>query len=213
MVSGYTYVKPTEVYAASKVETTKKAALKAYQKFLKKYESHYTPVECDWDDRNEENKKYCSSFAILDMNGNHIPELVTFHCNGYKDSEVHIFTYVSGKIKEVTKTGIEVVNTAGGSIYTYFCEQNHLHIQYYNGYIEVEENTAYRLNKKNNLSKYLYSSCMRRGNGNSETYECLENGKKISVKRYEKLSKKCGKEDYSYWKENTSKERKKILSL
>lgn len=121
VVSGWTYVKPAEVSAASKVETTKKSALKAYQKFLKKYESHFVPEEFAWDKKNTENEKYCSSFAILDMNKDNIPELVTVHWNGYKNSEDHIFTYVNGKIKEVTnKGGIEAVSTAGGNIYSYF---------------------------------------------------------------------------------------------
>lgn len=212
LVSAWMYEKPTEVYAASKVETTKKAALKAYQKFLKKYESHYVPEEGAWDDQNTENEKYCSSFAVLDMNGDRIPELVTVHWNGYKDSEDHIYTYANGKIKEVMKGGIEVVNSAGGTIYSYFCDQKHLHVQYYNGWMDIEEDTAYRLSKKNKLSQYLYSSCISNSNG-SKNCEYMENGKKISSKTYEKLSKKCGKEDFSYWKDNTTKERKKILSL
>lgn len=41
--------------------------------------------------------------------------------------------------------------------------------------------------------------------------ECFENGKKISVKKYKKLFKKCGSEDFSYWKLNTDAERKNIL--
>lgn len=211
LVSGCMYAKPTEVHAASKLETTKKEALKAYQKFLKKYESHYEPEEGAWDKRNKESKKYCSSFAILDMNGDRIPELVTSHCNGYKDWEDHIYTFVNRKIKEVTKSGIAEICTAGGSIYTYFCDQKHLHVQYYNGGVGIEEDTAYRLTKKNKLSKYLYYSCQSNTNG-SKKCEYMENGKKISSKTYQKLSKKCGKSNFSYWKENTSKERKKILS-
>ena len=213
VVSGWTYVKPAEVSAASKVETTKKSALKAYQRFLKKYESHFVPEEEVWDKRNTENEKYCSSFAILDMNKDNIPELVTVHWNGYKDSEDHIFTYVNGKIKEVTnKGGIKAVSTAGGNIYSYFCKQNHLHLKYFNGLVGTED-TAYSLSKNGKLSKYLFYSCVWINEISSDSGQCeyLENGKKISSKRYERLYKKCGNEDYSYWKENTSKERKKIV--
>lgn len=193
-------------------ESKKDAVLKSYQKYLKKYESQYTQEQFEQIKSNSESYKFCSSFAIIDMNGDKIPELVTQHCNGYMDWEIHVFTYKKGKVKELTKQGILVSSIAGGTAYAYFCSQNHLHIYHYYGAIGTDD-TAYRLSKSGKLSKcleyseYWYDVMVQE----SGQCECFENGKKISVKKYKKLFKKCGSEDFSYWKLNTDAERKNIL--
>ena len=201
---------PVNVSAKSK----NYAAIKAYQKYLKKYESQYTQEQFDRLEQNKENYKYCSSFAIIDMNGDKIPELVTEHCNGYKEWEIHVFTYREGKVEELTKEGIAYSSVAGGTSYAYFCSRSHLHIYHYYGAMGTND-IAYRLSKSGKLSEYLkYSKywydVMKQDSGQSE---CFENGKKISFKQYKKLFKKCGKEDCSYWKNNTATERNNLDTI
>lgn len=199
---------PVNVSAKSKSDVAKKA----YQKYLKKYESQYTQEQFDRQEPNKESYKYCASFAIIDMNGDKIPELVTEHCNGYKEWEIHVFTYKKGKVKELTKQGISTSNIAGGSTYAYFCSQNHLHIYHYDGLIGTED-TAYQLSKSGKISEYIeYSEYWYDAmNRDSSRRECYMNGKKISLKQYKKLFKKCGQKDTSFWKLNTETERKNLL--
>lgn len=194
------------VYAKPKSD----AAIKKYQKYLKKYESQYTQEQFENFESNKENYRFCSSFAIIDMNGDKIPELITEHCNGYMDWELHVFTYKKGKMKELTKKGIRVESLAGGNAYSYFCEQKHLHTYYYYGLMGTED-IAYRLSKSGKLTEYLrYSEYWydadKKDNGKKKYYE---NGKTITAKQYKKLSKKC--EETPYWKENTATERKKLV--
>ena len=198
---------PANVSAKSKSD----AALKAYQKYLKKYESQYSEEQYEHLEPNSESYKYCSSFAIIDMNGDKIPELVTEHCNGYKTWELHVYTYKKGKIKELTKQGIAVDSVFGGNAYSYFCSQKHLHTYYYYGLMGTDD-IAYQLSKSGKLSKYIeyheyWYNVMEQGSGQCR---CYKNGEKISTKQYKKLFKKCGSEDFSYWKPNTSEEREKL---
>lgn len=179
---------PINVIAKSKSD----AAKKAYQKYLKKYESQYTQEQYDRQEPNKESYKYCASFAIIDMNGDKIPELVTEHCNGYKDWEDHVFTYKQGKVTELTKSGISVSSTAGGTAYSYFCSKKHLHVYHYYGGMGTE-NRAYRLNKTGKITNYLkYSAYQYDWDiDDFSKHECFENGKRISSTRYKKLFKKC----------------------
>lgn len=133
----------------------RKNALKAYQKFLKKYQSAYKYS----DDENifitnSEDHKYCSGFMIKDMNGDNIPELIIDHFESFKSWSTYVFTFKNGKIKEVTKEAIDGSYNAGGYMETYFCKENHLHVHYLYGLLG-EWNTAYSINKKGELYKYL----------------------------------------------------------
>lgn len=201
------FVSITSVYA----KPNRKAALNAYKKYLNKYESQYTQEEFDSMIPNEESYKYCSEFAIIDMNGDKIPELITEHCNGYKDWELNVFTYKNGKITRLSKSGISMSSNMGGYAYPYFCKQKHLHINSYYGQMGTED-TAYKLNKKGKLYNYLkyteyWYDMDHQDNGTKSYYV---NGKKSSYGAYSKLSKNCKELKQSYWRENTKVERSKI---
>lgn len=192
----------------------RKNALKAYQKFLKKYQSAYKYS----DDENifitnSEDHKYCSGFMIKDMNGDNIPELIIDHFESFKSWSTYVFTFKNGKIKEVTKEAIDGSYNAGGYMETYFCKENHLHVHYLYGLLG-EWNTAYSINKKGELYKYLEFERIIKNIDDWDTEREKQNykykGEKIGKSRYQKIEKKCGSNKY-YWRENTEKERSKII--
>lgn len=192
----------------------RKNALKAYQKFLKKYQSAYKYS----DDENifitnSEDHKYCSGFMIKDMNGDNIPELIIDHFEPFKSWSTYVFTFKNGKIKEVTKEAIDGSYNAGGYMETYFCKENHLHVHYLYGLLG-EWNTAYSINKKGELYKYLEFERIIKNIDDWDTEREKQNykykGEKIGKSRYQKIEKKCGSNKY-YWRENTEKERSKII--
>jgi hypothetical protein len=208
LVLAIQFIVPTQVYAKTSASTVKKV----YKKWLTKYESKYTPEQMENPiEINSENNRYCSYFIIIDMNGDKIPELITNHWNGYKNEEVHVYTYKNGKIKELTKTGITADSTMGGSASVALCSKKHLHKENYYGALGADEVT-YKLDKNYNLKKYLeYHEVFNPGSIDNETLSVnyLKNNNTISEKQYNKLIGGCNKK-YSLWKQNTKKERNKI---
>lgn len=184
--------------------TKKEKALEVYQKFLKKYESEFIAQEFDWDTVNKENYKYCSYFMTEDLDGDKIPELITMHPDAYKSDDIYVYTYKKGKVTRLTKQGITCSSQTGGYSYVYLCSQKHLHSYYFYG-ILAETDTAYKLNQNGKVSKYLdYEESYVTNN-----ITCKKNSKKISVKKYNAIKKKC-KELDTTWKENNSTERSKM---
>lgn len=179
-------------------------AEKAYKNFLKKYQSTYVvPDAGDWDaESNTENYKYCSSYALVDMNNDGIPELLTNHDIHYNRGDIYIFTYKNGKVQKVKSGKISVTCSASGGWYkTYLCEKMHLHVDHIGGLVGPH-NRVYRLTNKGKLVKYLEWEDNQVEN--KERFK--KNGKKITAKQYEKLLKKCGTKQKSIdWKNNLKK--------
>ena len=186
-------------------KTKREKALEAYQKFLGKYESSYTIRDFDYENENKENYNSCSAFMLKDMNGDKVPELVTLHPIRYKDYKVYIYTYKKGKVCQLNKKAISCTSVSGGSAYVYFCSRNHLHNHYLYGLFE-EDDTAYKLNTKGKLSKYLdYQESFI-----TNKIVCKKNGKKISQKKYNSLIKKCKAQDDA-WRTNNQTERDQLI--
>lgn len=178
-----------------------KKAENAYIKFLKKYQSSYV-VPDDWgQEANKENYKYCSEYAIQDMNGDGIPELLTVHDTNLKQGDIYIFTYNRGKVQKVKNGKVSITSSASGGWYdTYFCQKGHLHVDRAGGLVGPLYRT-YRLTSKGKLVEYLQYE--ENWLENKTTYKM--NGKKITAKKYEKYMKKCGTKRKSIdWEDNHS---------
>lgn len=192
------FITPVNAQATSKRDK----AEKAYKNFLKKYQSTYV-VPDDWGaDSNTENYKYCSSYAIKDMNHDGIPELLTSHDTNLKQGDLYIFTYKNGKIQKVKNGEISVTCSASGGWHnTYFCKNMHLHVERAGG-LAGPHYRVYRLTSKGKLIKYL--EWEDNWIENKETFK--KNDKKITAKEYEKLYKQCGtKQESVKWKDNSAK--------
>lgn len=168
---------PVNAQAAGKWEK----AENAYKKFLKKYQSTYV-VPNEWGaEDNTENYKYCSSYAIKDMNNDGVPELLTSHVTNLKKGDLYIFTYKNGKVQKVKNGKISVTSSASGGWYnTYFCKKMHLHVERAGG-LAGPLYRVYRLTAKGKLVKYLQwedNSVV-----NKETFK--KNGKEITKEEYE----------------------------
>lgn len=192
---------PYSVSAKSKGEK----ALEAYQKFLGKYESSFSVREGEWDKQNTENYKFCSFFMVKDMDGDKVPELITLHPNEYNLSHIYVYTYKKNKVVPISKNGISCANQVGGYAYVYFCSKNHLHNHFFYSLLE-EDDTAYKLNAKGELSKYLdYKESFI-----TNKVVCKKNGKKISLKKYNSLAKNCNQQG-DEWKTNNQRQRDQLI--
>lgn len=186
-------------------KTKREKALETYQKFLEKYESSFTVREGDWEMQNTENYKFCSLFMVKDMDGDKVPELITLHPNEYNSSQIYVYTYKKNKVVPVSKNGVSCANQVGGYAYVYLCSQNHLHNHFFYSLLE-EDDTAYKLNTKGKLSKYLdYQESFI-----TNKIVCKKNGKKISQKKYNSLIKKCKAQDDA-WRTNNQTERDQLI--
>lgn len=112
-----------------------KKACKAYNKYLKKNESAYTPeYEGNWYTANTEKSSTISQFLIADLDKNGVPELIAAHMNGMKDQTIYVFTYKKGKVVKVKDKKKKTVKIDARS-YTGFggnsvgiCNKNHMHV-------------------------------------------------------------------------------------
>lgn len=194
---------PNAVQAASKQSRAKDA----YKTFLKKYESNYIVPEFFGATDNKENYKYCSYYAIKDLNKDKIPELLTIHDTNYKQGDIHIFTYKDGKVEKVKNGKVSITNSASeGWFHCYFCRNMHLHVERDGGF-EAPHYRVYRLSDKGKLVKYLELKTQEMKN--KTIYK--KNGKNVSAKIFSNAYKQCGeKQEDVDWKENIAVNRAKI---
>lgn len=173
-----------------------KKACKAYRSYLAQNESHFQ-VRMDWHYTNNESYKKTSSFMIMDMDKNGVPELIAYHINGYKKANIYVYTYKNGKVKRVVNAAKQSTFSSsyekytifasyytGGSASSYGCSRRHLHLYLGNG-------AGY--------SEYVYT--MEGGKLKmyaEEQFNSLEgyhrykiNGKYVSAAKYNSNKKKC----------------------
>jgi hypothetical protein len=122
---------PLNAQAASSKKWTK--ACKAYKTWLAKNESTFEVT--DFTNKNPESYKKTAYFNIVDLDGNGVPELITYHNICLKNADVYIFTYKGGKVTRVRDSSGKAfkVNTcywANGSFGYWICKNSHLHIAY-----------------------------------------------------------------------------------
>lgn len=161
-------VLPLNAQAASSAKWPK--ACKAYKSFLAKNESKFTARVGDFATKNKEGYKKTSYFNIADLDGNGVPELVTYHELGYKQADMYVFTYKSGKVTRVKNAGgkgaqISATNSAGGSYNIYICKKGHLHRSYYNGFLGLSEDTVYSMKSGRLREASTPTDCARKKKG------------------------------------------------
>lgn len=180
-----------------------KKACKAYQTFLKKNVSKFTaPDYAGSGITNKESYKKTSQFAVLDMDKNGIPELVTWHPLGYMEDSIYVFTYKNKKVTKVKNPQIYMNSQAQGWYSVEFCKKGHIHVTWNGGWIGEKE-TIYRLSG-GKLKAYLEYE------NDKLTYTTTYklNGKSVSSTKYNKYIKKCKTSSetfYSNTKTNRSK--------
>lgn len=197
-----------DVEAASK----KTKALKAYNAFLAKNESNFVVQEFDYQTINNESKSTASSFLVVDLDGNKIPELVTIHDVAYKECYIQFYTYKNGKVVAIRnskskKAQIAVFSQAQGYYEVYACKKNHLHVIWQGGWIGNEEK-IYQV-KSGKLKLYLSKEENDLGDAPVVVYK--KNGKKTTGKVYQSLTSKCKKIKKGYFVKNNKNNRRKYL--
>lgn len=187
----------TDAYAASK----RSKACKAYKSFLAKNESKFEVEEGDFYTENAESYKKASSFMILNMNGDKIPELVTYHPQGYKQGDLYVYTYKNGKVTKMKR--IDQNCNAAGWYYNYACKKNHLHVEWNGGYMGHHD-YVYKITK-GKVKLYLEAN----EDDFAGTKSFKKNGKKISKSAYNSAISGCVESGKSAMRANNSANRKK----
>lgn len=169
--------------------STRTKALKAYSKFLASHESTFLkrmPTYGYFRQVNNENRESADSFLTVDLDKNGIPELVTYHVLGYKNSTFNVYTYKKGKIKRLKEilAPTYTAPTSWWGITVYACSKKHLHLSLMNG-VGRDDYVYYISNGK--LSKYAE---------NDDHWYINENiykvkGRKTTAAKYNKAVKGC----------------------
>lgn len=194
-------------HAASKKWTK---ACKVYSSFLAKNVSSFEPRIGDLFTINKENYKKSSSFKIVDMDKDGVPELLTWHKIAYRQDDVYIYTYKNGKMVRVKdskgKSSVLAFHcNAAGWYSVYVCTKGHLHTDWHGGWIG-EHNTAYVI-RNGRLKVYLDSNI--ENIVGKATYKV--NGKKVSQKKFNSMIKGCKCKNSGYFQKNTKSNRKKYV--
>lgn len=189
-----------------------KNACKAYNAYLAKNKSRFKAEIGGFEKSNKESYKKVDSFLIVDLDKNGIPELVVNHPYSYKSDAIYVYTYKAGKIVQIKDTNgnkgkwadINISCQANGWYSVYKCKRNHLHVNWFGGMLGYE-NSIYSVNKG---KLKLYARETENNILDFKSYEI--NGKKVGVKKYNTLLKKCGSTENGL-KSNTKTNRKKYL--
>lgn len=182
-----------------------KKACKAYQKFLKYNVSKFvSPDYAGSGISNKESYKKTSQFAVLDMDKNGVPELISWHPVTYKTDTIYVYTYKNGKVKKVKNPAISICSQAWGWYNVSFCKKGHIHTKWNGGWMGENE-TVYILKsgKIRAYAKYEKDDLM-----NTISYKL--NGKKVSSTKYNKYVKKCKASSEKFYA-NTKANRKKYV--
>ena len=196
-------IQPIDIEAA-----TEKKAQSAYDTFLKKHPSVEFGSAFYDASYQRSNKSYVNSYAIYDLDGDKIPELITETPVNFRWFIVRIYTYKNGKVIAYKFSSGEKVEfddcaTANGEYYYYICKKGHLH-NCWSG----DSGTIHKVysvkNKK--LKEYLsYEEDEWIGTRSVTRY-----GKSISKKKFEKLTKSCSKKKILYKNNNYKDSVKKM---
>lgn len=140
-----------------------------------------------------------------------VPELVTYHMDGYKQARLFVFCYQDGKVKKVKRKGgadsqgaIDVSANAAGYYNIYKDETGCLHADWDGEGIGFNH-TTYRI-KSGKVTSYLCEENAEL----TKTHTYSVNGKSVTAKKYRKLYNKLKVGDDSGLIENTAAGRKKI---
>ncbi|MDY3249827.1 MAG: hypothetical protein SOX32_05700 [Candidatus Choladocola sp.] len=165
-----------------------KKACQAYKTYLAKNESRFV-ANTNTQYRNNESYRKTSCFMISDLDGNGVPELITLHCWGFRDSSVYVFSYKNGKVTRVKNTkgkyvDISECSWANGGYSTWICNRRHIHVKWsgFSGYHEY----VYRMSG-GKLKLYME----RDVDNFIKKYRYTVNGKKVSKSSFNKQIKKC----------------------
>lgn len=180
-------------------------ACKAYQTFLKKNVSKFVaPTVPGTQIVNPENYKKTARFAVLDMDKNGIPELISWHLWGYHEDKLFVYTYKNGKVTRVKNSEVDLFCQVRGWYNAVFCKKGHLHAKLDVG-IWGKYEYVYAL--KNGALK-LYAQSDQDFIRDTEAY--YVNGKRVSSSRYRSAVKNC-KITSEIFYENTKTNRKKYV--
>lgn len=194
-----------------------KKACKSYDTWLAGNYFGFVAEEFDFKRENKENYKKSDRFMIVDLDKNRIPELVVTHPIAWKNDNIYVYTYKSGKVVQIKnvygKTGeaafVSLNCQASGSYSVYKCKKNHLHV-IWNGGIDGTEENIYTVSK-GKLKKYASANETDiSGKHNAKYYSYMINGRKVTGKKYRAFIWKCGTDGEEFvW--NTKANRKKYL--
>ncbi|MBR1629014.1 MAG: hypothetical protein IJ679_07090 [Lachnospiraceae bacterium] len=109
-----------------------------------------------------DDKSYVNRFALCDLDGDMIPELITETPVNFRWFIERIYTFEGGKVKpyKFSNGGEAVFNncaTANGGYYFYICDRNHVHNVYSGG--AVSEEYAYAVSNKRLVDIALPNDC------------------------------------------------------
>ena len=209
-VAGGTYAS-----AASK----KARAMKAYRSFLAKNPSKFVSIDFDWDTQNKEPESAAAKFMLQDLDGDKIPELLTWRPVSFKYDEIHVFTYKNGKVVPVksangTKAVIDISAQAEGYYKgIYVCKKHHLHTKWQSGSHYTK--TVYKL-QKGEMKTYLWKDYLTSDPVTFAEYAkphitYLKYGESIKGKEFKALTVKCKKAKNGTFVKNTDANRKKYV--
>ncbi len=154
---------------------------------------------------------------IVDLDKNGVPELVVTHPVAYKEDNIYVYTYKSGKVAQVKDVygrkgelaAISINCQASGRYEVYKCKKKHLHV-IWNGGMDGTEETVYTMSQ-GKLKQYARANEVDISGGqNSNDYTYTLNGKKVTSQKYKAFIKKCGKSRTGF-APNTKASRKKYL--
>lgn len=200
---------PVSVFASSK----KTKALKAYKRFLANNESTFVASPGL---KNIEIIQTYSEFLVVDLNNDKVPELVTFHPDGYKDGYVYFFSY-KNKVKRLQVKKSSHFNSNGYGVHAptytsptfwsgltaYSCSKNHFHLNLRNGAGHTE--WIFTMKKGRVVLKaVLADSSDLPKNGTIKYYI---NDKKVSSAKYNSFVRNC-KVKKSFESNNAAKRKK-----
>lgn len=149
---------PTESQPSTEPQNPTEQAILCYQEILNAapaIEGKHTELEdasFDYEQNFELFGDHFDQFALIDLNGDNIPELLASSVINFRWVPVSVFTYADGNAVllddptgEATHGTFEQCSTAGGNYTTFICEDNHIHSMWSGdtpiGW--VEENYAY----------------------------------------------------------------------
>lgn len=188
-----------------------KRANKAYAYFLAKNQSCFVAEPYNFQKQNNEKRTTVSSFFVADLNGDRIPELITYHENAYQKGVVQLYTYKEGKITALCGSNnkpklIEINSQACGYFDIYVCSRHHFHTVWHGGNIGYEEKIYVVSNGK--MKSYLMIS--KEYMCNPQRIICKKNGKNISQKLYNSHTAKCRKMKNSGLMKNNKENRNNL---
>ncbi len=179
-------------------------AKKAYASYLSRHTSSIfsKPGYMDAAYKNPESDKSISCYAVTDLKGSSVPELIAVRYENFRSYTLNFYEYKNGKVRQFGKT-IYCSSTANGGYTYYVCRKEHLHVIWRGA--PGSETSIYQFTASGKMKLIAKAEIIDWVN--LKSYQM--NGKKVSAAKYKKSYGKCQYKKLTAYK-NTASNRKKL---